>query len=214
VGIKLRHEVNPAVVGKANPDAVIMAIGGVPATPQIPGIGNDGIVVNSGKLHDTLKKALKFLGPKSLEKATRLWMPVGKRVVVIGGSVQGCQLAEFLVKRGKQVTIVDEGAIGDGLLAEDPFRLFPWFEKKGVRMLACVKYERITDNGLVVTTKEGETMTLEADSILTALPLVPTPALVESLEGTVKEIYQIGDCKAAGFMHDAIADGSRIARMI
>jgi 2,4-dienoyl-CoA reductase (NADPH2) len=215
VDIKLGAEVNPVVVKKLNPDVVIVAVGGTAATPEIPGIGNDRIVVNSSKLHDTLKKALKFVGPKSLEKATRLWMPVGKRVVVIGGSVQGCQLAEFLVKRGKQVAIVDEGELGDGLLAEDPFRLFPWFEEKGVRTLAHAKYERITDDGLVVTTKEGKTMTLEADSILTALPLGPNSALLKSLEGGgVKEIYEIGDCKVAGFMHNAIADGSRIARIV
>jgi pyruvate/2-oxoglutarate dehydrogenase complex dihydrolipoamide dehydrogenase (E3) component len=81
-------------------------------------------------------------------------------------------------------------------------------------MLAQVKYEEITDEGLVVTTKEGKRMTLQADSILTALPLAPNTDLLREMEGKAKEIYQIGDCKQAGYMHDAIADGLRIARMI
>jgi 2,4-dienoyl-CoA reductase (NADPH2) len=77
-----------------------------------------------------------------------------------------------------------------------------------------VKYEEITDKGLVVTTREGERKTLEADTILTALPLLPKADLRKSLEGKVPEVYQIGDCRESGFIHNAIADGSRIARMI
>ena len=35
----------------------------------------------------------------------------------MGGNIQGCQTAEFLVKRGRKVTIVDTAKeIGDGLL--------------------------------------------------------------------------------------------------
>lgn len=113
------------------------------------------------------------------------------------------------------MTIVEEaGKFGEGLLAEDPFRLFPWFNTKGVTMLAQVKYEKITDEGLIVTTKEGKKQTIQADSILTAMPLLPNADLLKSLEGKVQEVYQIGDCKVPGFMHDAISDGSRIARMI
>jgi 2,4-dienoyl-CoA reductase (NADPH2) len=142
-------------------------------------------------------------------------MPVGKKVVILGGAVQGCQLAEFLVKRGKQVTIVDEAQrLGDGLLAEDPSRLFPWLEQKGVLMLPVVRYEEITDKGLVITTKDGKRQTLEADSIMTTLPLTPDSTLLEKLRGTVKEIYQIGDSKEAGYMHDAIRGGAEVARLI
>jgi NADPH-dependent 2,4-dienoyl-CoA reductase/sulfur reductase-like enzyme len=63
-------------------------------------------------------------------------MPVGKRVVVIGGGIEGCQLAEFLVKRGRKVTIVETApALGKGLLSDDPDRLFKWFNKKGTVMM-------------------------------------------------------------------------------
>lgn len=211
---EVEKEVDPSAIEEMRPDVVILAVGGDPSMPDIPGIDN-AKVIDSSRMHGKLKTALRFLGPKSLERFTRLWMPVGKRIVIIGGAMQGCQLAEFLVKRGKQVTLVDEAEkLGKDLLAEDPFRLFPWFEEKGVTMLAQVKYEEITDEGLVVTTKEGKRMTLQADSILTALPLAPNTDLLREMEGKAKEIYQIGDCKQAGYMHDAIADGLRIARMI
>jgi hypothetical protein len=65
---------------------------------------------------------------------------------------------------------MESANLGEGLLVEDPFRLFPWFEGKGVVMFAGVNYEEIIAKELVVTTKEGKRITLEGDSILTALP--------------------------------------------
>ncbi len=64
-------------------------------------------------------------------------MPVGKTAVIIGGAIQGCQLGEFLVKRGRQVTIVDtEGELGKGMYPERKTRLFYWFDKKGVTLIS------------------------------------------------------------------------------
>jgi pyruvate/2-oxoglutarate dehydrogenase complex dihydrolipoamide dehydrogenase (E3) component len=141
-------------------------------------------------------------------------MPVGKSVVIIGGGVQGCQLAEFLIKRGRKVTIVEAAAeIGEGLLAEDPFRLLPWLSQKGANMLASVTYEKITDDGLVILTGEGTRLSLQADSIIVALPLDPAPD-PRPFAGVTADTYRTGDCREPGFMHDAIADGFRVAMTI
>ena len=212
--IKLGKEFNFSSIKETNPEVAILATGGVNAIPEIPGV-NHRKVLSSDKLHKKIKLALRFLGPKVIEQLTKWWMPIGKRVVIIGGGLAGCQLAEFLVKRGRRVAIVDNAKnLGEGLLANDPTRLFKWLHQKGVTMMTEVKYEEITDKGLVVTTREGERKTLEADTILTALPLLPKADLRKSLEGKVPEVYQIGDCRESGFIHNAIADGSRIARMI
>jgi 2,4-dienoyl-CoA reductase (NADPH2) len=214
VTIRLGKEVNLSEIKKINPDVVILATGGVSAIPEIRGI-NHRKVLRSDQLHGKLKLALRVLGPKAIERLTKWWMPIGKRVVIIGGALAGCQLAEFLVKRGRKVTIVDTAKkLGEGLLSNDPTRLFKWLDQKGVTMMAEVKYEEIRDKGLVITTKEGERKTLEADTIIMALPLLPTADLLKSLEGKVPAVYQIGDCREFGFIHNAIADGSRIARMI
>jgi pyruvate/2-oxoglutarate dehydrogenase complex dihydrolipoamide dehydrogenase (E3) component len=142
-------------------------------------------------------------------------MPLGKRVVIIGGALQGCQLAEFLAKRGRKITIVDTAEnMGEGLLTDDPWRLFRWFEQKGVVLFPGVKYQEINSEGLVISTKTGERKTLQADSIIIALPLKPDVELFNRLKGKVSEVYQIGDCRKPGYMYDAIADGSRIAREI
>jgi 2,4-dienoyl-CoA reductase (NADPH2) len=87
-------------------------------------------------------------------------------------------------------------------------------DQKGVAMLPGVKYEEITDKGLTITTKEGKRQTLEADTIVTALPLLPNTELLKEVDGLVPEVYAIGDCREPHLIVDAIADGSRIARAI
>jgi thioredoxin reductase len=81
-------------------------------------------------------------------------------------------------------------------------------------MLTEVKYEEITDKGLTVTTKEGKRQILEADTIVTAMPLRANTDLLKSLEGSAPEIHAIGDCSEARLIIDAIAEGSRIGRAI
>jgi 2,4-dienoyl-CoA reductase (NADPH2) len=214
VALKLGETADIPMIGKFKPDVVILGTGGLTVTPGIPGIDNRK-VIRSENLHRTLKRALKFFGPKTLEKLTRFWMPLGKRVVIIGGGIQGCQLAHFLVVRGRKVTIVDIAeALGDGLPFQNPLRLFKWFGEEGVVMLPGVTYEKITDEGLVVKTREGTSKVLEADSIVLALPLMPDAAFLESLKGQVSQVFQIGDCREFGLMHGAIADGARIGREI
>jgi 2,4-dienoyl-CoA reductase (NADPH2) len=88
-----------------------------------------------------VKAYLRFFGPKTLRWLTKFWMPVGKKVVVMGGDIQGCELAEFLVRRGRKVTIVHTAEeLGDGLTNQHKFSLFRWLAKKGVTMMAGVKY--------------------------------------------------------------------------
>ena len=214
VEIRLGKGVAPSVIEEIKPDVVILATGGVAALPEIPGIKGRN-VVSSDSLHRRLNFYLRFLGPRAIRWLTRFWMPIGKRVVIIGGGIQGCELGEFLVKRGRKVTIVDEAeALGEGMVDVMMSHLFMWFQKKGVAMMSGVKYVEITDKGLTIITKEGERQTIEADSIVPTLPLVPDTRLLKSLEGKVPEIYTIGDCREPLLIADAIADGWRIAGAI
>jgi 2,4-dienoyl-CoA reductase (NADPH2) len=214
VKIRLGKEINPSVIEKTKPDVVILATGGIPTLPDIPGI-NSRSVLSSTNLHRSLKIYLRFLGPRVLRWLTKFWMPLGKNVVIIGGAIQGCELAEFLVKRGRKVTIVDTAEeMGEGLVGNTKTRLLWWFSKKGVTMMTGVKYEEITDKGLTIITKEGKRQTIPANTIVPAIPLTPNSELLKSLEGKAPEIYPIGDCKEPQLILDAIADGSRIAHVI
>ncbi len=211
VQVKLGIEVTEPLVSALKPDAVIWATGGVSVTPDIPGI-NSRKVMKASDLHRRVKPFLNRFGPAFMNKLMKYWMPIGKKVIVIGGAIQGCELAEFLVKRGRDVTIVDTGEIrGEGMIHHLQQQLFYWFEKKGVILMPGVKLIEITHEGLTVSDKEGKRQIIPADTIIPALPLSPNKALVEKLKGIVPEVYAVGDCRQPQLIVDAIADGSRTA---
>jgi 2,4-dienoyl-CoA reductase (NADPH2) len=217
LGVKtvLGKNVTPADIEKIRPDAVIIASGGVPAVPVIPGIDRAN-VVSSADLHRRLKFYLRFIGPETLRWLTRFYLPVGKRVVIIGGSLHGCELGEFLTKRGRRVTIVEKSAtLGQGMVDVIQAYLFDWFRRKGVTLIGGVQeYVEITNKGLTIIDKDGEKQTIPADTVIPALPLLPDLALFESLKGKVPEIYAIGDCKEPLLIADAISQGMETARLI
>jgi pyruvate/2-oxoglutarate dehydrogenase complex dihydrolipoamide dehydrogenase (E3) component len=143
------------------------------------------------------------------------WLPLGKRVVVVGGSIHGCEMAEFLVKRGRRVTVVESSdSLGAEMVETNRERLLRWLAQKNVTMKTGVTYEEISDRGLVVTTREGKRETLEADTIALITGLAPNGELFEKLGGKVPEIYRIGDCDEPGLIVHAIHAGSRIGRAI
>jgi 2,4-dienoyl-CoA reductase (NADPH2) len=214
VKIILGQEITPSIIEEVKPDAVILATGGVPVLPEIPGIDRPN-VISTAELHRKLKSYLRFLGTKTLRWLTKFFMPVGKRVVIIGGAIQGCELGEFLTKQGRKVTIVDTTeTMGEGLVDYQFFQLCMWFQRKGVTMISGVSYEGITDEGLVIITKEGSRQIIEADSIIPALPLASDSRLLNSLKGKVPEVYAVGDCHDGKLIADAIGAGSRFARSI
>ena len=215
VDIRLGKEFTPAMLDEMKPDAVIVAAGASAAVPDIPGIDKK-IVVSGASLHQKLKMLLRHSSPEALRPLTKLWMPVGKRVVIIGGGIQGCELADFLVKRGRKVTIVETANyIGEGLTGVNIMGLPPWLISKGANLIAGVKkYEEVTDKGLIITNKEGQKQLLEADSIVTATTMKPHDEILQDLKGKVTELFAIGDCHNPGLIIDAIAEGYRIAKAL
>ncbi len=143
-------------------------------------------------------------------------MPVGKNVVIIGTDIHGCELAEFLTKRGRKVIIIDKSSNpGEGMINHLKFQLFWWFRKKGVEMVNCVQeYVEINDKGIVILTPDGFKRTIEADNIIPAEPMKPDTALLEKLKGKVPEVYAVGDCAEPKLIVDAIGSGFNVARSI
>jgi pyruvate/2-oxoglutarate dehydrogenase complex dihydrolipoamide dehydrogenase (E3) component len=77
-----------------------------------------------------------------------------------------------------------------------------------------VKPVAVTAKGLTVLTKEGYKKTIEADSVVPAIPMRPNTKLFESLQGKVPEVYTIGDCNNPKLIADAVADGWRVGNAI
>ena len=216
LGVKteLGKEADSTTIEKIKPDVVIVATGGKLTVPEITGIDKHKVITTPA-LHRRVKPYLRFLGPRTLGWLTKFWVPMGKRVVVIGGGLHGCEVAEFLVRRNRKVSIVEESEmLGKGVIDFRLGLLMDWFHKKGVTMMTGVKSMEITEKGLIITTKEGKKETIEADSIVHTSPLAPNIALFENLKGKVPEIYAIGDCREPRMIVDAIAEGWQIARRI
>jgi 2,4-dienoyl-CoA reductase (NADPH2) len=207
VKIYLAREFTLADIDKIKPGVVVLALGGIPTLPDVPGIDRRN-VIKSADLYKTLRFFIRFLGPKRLRSLTKIWMPVAKDVIIIGGAIQGCQLGEFLTKRGRKVTITDaEKELGKLMYPERKARLFYWFRKKGVNLIGGIKLEEITPEGLNVIIKDDEMRLLKADKILPAMPLSPNLELMNKLKGKVPEIYTVGDCVSPGIIPDATAAG-------
>ena len=199
------------VIKQENPDVLIIAAGASHTTFQVPG-GDQGNVLTAGKLHKQLKFFLKFFSPMTLEKLTKIWMPVGKTVAVTGGTLHGCELTEFLTKRNRKVTMVHNGPkkeLGEGMTIDDLENLWPWLEKKGVLIDTDVKYVKVTNKGLVIA-KDGKERTVEAANICTSQDFAPNNELVKEIGKLVKETYNIGSSCEPGLIVDAMRDGAKI----
>ncbi len=214
VKVNLGKEVNRSLVEDLKPDVVILADGGSYATPEIKGINNNK-VVSSKDIYSRVRSYLRFFSINFLRRLTNFYLPLGKTIVIIGGGIQGCQLAEFLGKRGRKVTIVEStDALTSEMVSTTRKYLLRWLRLKGVTMFTNVKFEEITDKGLTIKTKDGKRQTIEADNIIPALPLKPNNELFQALKDKVPEIYQTGDYKKPHLIIDAIADGAFVGRKI
>ena len=211
---KLGEEFSLATCDRTKPDVVVIAAGGLPPTLDIPGISGKN-VISSADLQIRAKLALRLTGAKAVERLTKLWMPVGKNAVIIGGGIQGCEAAEFLIKRGRTVIITEpSGQVGTGIPMLHWELLHPWLLLKGATILAGVTYHEVNQRGLVITDAEGKLRTLEADSVMVTLPLKPNLGLHDTLLGKVRELHMIGDCKEPGLIIDAIAAGFEVGRIV
>ena len=212
VEVDTNREAGLDEIKNLKPDAVFLAVGGVATVPSIPGIGRSN-VVSGAELHRRLKFFSRFFSPETLRSLSRFYMPIGRKVVIIGGSLQGCELAEFLIKRGREVTIVEKSDnLGEGMTLAMLEQLFRWFEEKKVpRISSVLEYVEINEKGLVIITGEGEKRMLEADTVVPALPLESNTALLEALRAIVAEVHAVGDCLKPGLIADAVGSATLAA---
>ncbi len=214
LGVRLRtgREFRPSLLAKTRPDALILACGGMPAGIDIRGI-NGRNVLDSLALHRKVKPYLRFISPEMLNALTKYWLPVGKRVVIIGGQIQGCETAEFLVKRGRQVTVIESGdQLGTGIPAIGKTRLLAWLREKGTRFITGAQVDSITHQGVVVFIG-GKKESIPADTVLPIIPFV-AGSVVQQYKEKVAEVYAVGDYREPHLILEAIADGLRTARTI
>lgn len=213
VKVKLKTEVTPELVRKVAPDAVVIANSSPYYIPDVPGINGKNVFTIPG-LSKLAAVPLKMFGPEKLSSMSEKVLPVGKNLVIIGGSAEGAQCAVFMVKRGKQVTIVSEtDDIGGLVPLKYKERMVPWFEQKGVKMVRNAELASVDKQGCTIKHADGSEEHLDCDSVLIMLPERRDPTFYEAIKAIVPETYEVGSTKGGenAFLVHAIHDGRDVA---
>ena len=211
VGVKVHKgtAVTADVVRAEKPDALILAAGAVHPESDVPGMDRKS-VIRTETLYRKLNFYMKFFGPATLQKLTHLWMPVGRRVVIMGGTLHGCELGEFLVKRHRRVIIAHNGPaseLGDEMGRDDMANLLPWFRQKYVSLWPDATYREVTADGLKIQQPEKRQYVLPGKSVINTQDWAPNTALLEELKPLVAEIHVVGSAREPGLMAEAVREG-------
>ncbi len=195
VELLLGEEVGADTVVEFAPDAVVVATGGVPLIPDVPGIDSANVVTGLAVLRGEAR--------------------VGSHAVVVGGldnHVGAATIAEHLADRGVAVEYTSEQMdFAHG--AEDGTRL-PLMHRmlgKGVRVSLMHRLAGVGGDGCeVMQTFTREVRRVEDCTVVLACGLVADDRLARELRGRVGELHVVGDSLAPRRMMHATVEGARV----
>ncbi|MBM7519631.1 oxidoreductase [Nocardioides nitrophenolicus] len=231
VDVRLGEQVDADAVAALSPDAVVVATGARRGLPPVPGA--DLPHVHTG---DTLRglitgeggsgsRTLRLLGaagrmsgltrdPERIRDLTRKVLPIGKDVVVVGGSLVGLELAEFLAERRKSVTVLEQGAQA-GLPMAVPRR---WTAVRqatehGVTIHRDAELVEITASEVHYLVGD-ELARVPADLVVVASYVEPGAPLADSLRARGLDVHVVGDAAEVGYLQGAIHSAWRACRTL
>jgi 2,4-dienoyl-CoA reductase (NADPH2) len=145
--------------------------------------------------------------PSKLRQASKAYMPVGDRVAIVGGGLVGIELAEFLVARGREVTVLEEGPVMALEMAHPRrWRVLYELREADVRLVNGVSEIEIDETS--VRFRSGDDAgSAPADTVLIATGLEANPGGVAALESAGVPVVSIGDAGGVGYIEGAIRDG-------
>ena len=132
---------------------------------------------------------------------------VGQRVLVLGGGLVGCETADFLARKGKDVTIVEmRAALAPDMHRRPRIFLLKSLEEHGTGICLETEVASIAADGSVaVRNKYGDERVLAPfDAIVPALGYRPRNALSRALAAAAVPFVPLGDCVRVGKIMDAV----------
>jgi 2,4-dienoyl-CoA reductase-like NADH-dependent reductase (Old Yellow Enzyme family) len=236
VVVQLGHRATADSIAELRPSTVVLATGASRGRPAVPGA--DLPHVHTG---DTLRALLTGSGdagaaptgrlriaswmatagrltratrnPELIRRATRTFLPVGKDVVVIGGSLVGLELSEFFAERGKSVTVLDSGTqLGLPMAMPRRWAAVQRAEEHGVRTVRQASVEEITTSHVRYVDHEGQRHTAPADLVVVASEVGAHAPLAKELADRGIEVQVVGDAGEVGYIQGAIHSAWRVAR--
>jgi 2,4-dienoyl-CoA reductase (NADPH2) len=230
VTIKLRTLATSKSVQDFNPDHVIVAVGANRNAPSIKGKNNRNVFDGEelrGLLFGSDAQAIKKLSLiqqlilkvgratqllrniSALRFFSKIWMPIAKNIVVIGGDLVGLELAEFLVERGRTVTVLEpSGSLGPNLSIVRRSRVVHMLKEHKVDLLTNVTIKEIDGQEVIFDHEEAQ-KSLQADQVIIALGADTNSELSDELTNLNMPLTSIGDCTSVGYIHGAIADARK-----
>ena len=187
---RLNTRVDKALVETIAPDALIVAIGGKPALPPIPGLDGPG-VISFCDIHKPTTK-------------------LGEEIVIIGGGLTGCEEGLALAQEGKRVRILEMTA---GLASTATYihyiSLLKAMEKvKGLlRVELNCRCERVDAAGVRCRNAAGGETVYPADTVIVAAGLRARREDAEAFRGLAPEVAIVGDCYRSAALPEAVRAG-------
>ncbi len=228
VEVRLKTDATPDLINEIKPDAIIVASGGSVAIPEIPGSNRHHVKTgkdlrqfmsgDAGKFDWWWKGGMfiaahvtPFLLRGSLIRwFTKVWIPMGERVAIVGGDIGACELADFLVKRKRKVAILETSPdIAVEMAIGKRWNFLQRLRDAGVIMLRNVDFKEITLQGIKIVDGEGKERIIAADTIIISGSMEPSRALSEALKGKAAQVIDAGDCRELRLIHGSVEDGYR-----
>ena len=194
VNVRLLKEATAEEVAAGQFDKVILAAGSTPVMPAIPGIEHAA----SANAYLTAQKK------------------PGKKVVVIGGGLVGCEAAAYMKETADEVTIIemldDILATADHCLNNDQ-ALRAMLAERNVPAICGAKVTRITPES-VTYVKDGKETSIVCDTVMIAAGYKANNQLETALESAVKDMTVIGDAEAPRKILTAVHEGYHAIRVM
>lgn len=162
------------------PYAVILATGGAPIVPKIPGADGANVCTTTDVLSGRVDLS-------------------GKRVAVIGSGLTGLETAELLAEQGCRVTVAEmQKDIGPGVYVQVYWDVIPALRKAGVTLLPGNKLIQITDESVVLESKDEIRTTVDVDAVVLSLGVRPVNDLTDAAKAAAGKVFCIGDAGKPG----------------
>ena len=236
IDIRLNTEASPALLRDLGADQVLVAVGAQRAAPAIPGADQDHVwsgdelrrLMTGDRADEIAKRKLSFTqrtlmkagslagvtdSSEALQKLSRVWMPLGKRVTIIGGGLVGLELAEFLIARGRQVCVLESGThLGRELAIVRRWRVLHEIRVHGGELITGASVTAIEGNRVRYQRADGTLGDSLADSVVLAIGAQPDTTLLDELTAAGLPASSIGDCHSIGYIEGAISAGHKAGR--